>query len=548
MTPTPPLLDIRGLSIRLPAGADRALAVKEASLSVAAGETLCIVGESGSGKSMIANAVMGLLPQPLVAPVAGSIAFQGQDLLALQEPQWRTLRGNRIGMIFQDPMSALNPVMRIGEQLEEALDAHLTLAPAEKRARILAALRDVRLPDPAGIAASYPGRLSGGQRQRVMIACALMLEPALLIADEPTTALDVTTQAQILELIRDLQARQGTAVLFITHDFGVVSQIADRVAVMQTGEIVEAGNAADVLGNPQHGYTRKLIAAIPHGVPATGAAAEPQPVLLDVRDLRKTYVSGGGLLRRGRETAAMRGISFTLQRGEVLGLVGESGSGKSTLGRCIAGLLAQDGGEILFNGQTRGARPAPGRVQMVFQDPQASLNPRHTVGRSIMAGPLAQGVALPRARERAAELLQLVGLNPDAAHRYPHEFSGGQRQRIGIARALASEPELIVADEPVSALDVSVQAQVLELFASVRRQFQLSMLFVTHDLRVAAQMCDRIAVMQQGRIIECGPAAEVIRSPSQAYTRELVQAVPDFASIVSGRARLTGITRLEVAA
>ncbi|WP_088159079.1 ABC transporter ATP-binding protein [Achromobacter xylosoxidans] len=548
MTPTPPLLDIRGLSIRLPAGADRALAVREACLSVAAGETLCIVGESGSGKSMIANAVMGLLPQPLVAPVAGSIAFQGQDLLALQEPQWRTLRGNRIGMIFQDPMSALNPVMRIGEQLEEALDAHLTLAPAEKRARILAALRDVRLPDPEGIAASYPGRLSGGQRQRVMIACALMLEPALLIADEPTTALDVTTQAQILELIRDLQARQGTAVLFITHDFGVVSQIADRVAVMRTGEIVEAGDAAGVLGNPQHDYTRKLIAAIPHGVPATGSAAQPQPVLLDVRDLRKTYVSGGGLLRRGRETAAMRGISFTLQRGEVLGLVGESGSGKSTLGRCIAGLLAQDGGEILFNGQTRGARPAPGRVQMVFQDPQASLNPRHTVGRSIMAGPLAQGMALPRARERAVELLQLVGLSPDAAQRYPHEFSGGQRQRIGIARALASEPELIVADEPVSALDVSVQAQVLELFASVRRQFQLSMLFVTHDLRVAAQMCDRIAVMQQGRIIECGPAAEVIRSPGQAYTRELVQAVPDFASIVSGRARLTGITQLEAAA
>ncbi|CAB3916833.1 dipeptide ABC transporter ATP-binding protein [Achromobacter anxifer] len=548
MTPTPPLLDIRGLSIRLPAGADRALAVKEASLSVAAGETLCIVGESGSGKSMIANAVMGLLPQPLVAPVAGTIAFQGQDLLALREPQWRALRGNRIGMIFQDPMSALNPVMRIGEQLEEALDAHLQLTPADKRARILAALRDVRLPDPEGIAASYPGRLSGGQRQRVMIACALMLEPALLIADEPTTALDVTTQAQILELIRDLQARQGTAVLFITHDFGVVSQIADRVAVMQLGQIVEAGDAAAVLGNPQHDYTRKLISAIPHGMPAAGAAADAQPLLLEVRDLRKTYSSGGGLFRRGRETTAMRGISFTLQRGEVLGLVGESGSGKSTLGRCIAGLLAPDGGQILFNGQERGARPAPGRVQMVFQDPQASLNPRHTVGRSIMAGPLAQGMAPARARERAAELLRLVGLNPDAAERYPHEFSGGQRQRIGIARALASEPELIVADEPVSALDVSVQAQVLDLFASVRQQFHLSMLFVTHDLRVAAQMCDRIAVMQQGRIIECGSAAQVIRAPSQDYTRQLVQAVPDFASIVSGRARLTGLAHMEAAA
>ncbi|MBR8652772.1 ABC transporter ATP-binding protein [Achromobacter sp. Marseille-Q0513] len=542
------LLDISGLSIRLPAGADRPLAVKDASLRIGRGETLCIVGESGSGKSMIANAVMGLLPQPMVAPVAGAVVFQGHDLLTLAEPQWRALRGNRIGMIFQDPMSALNPVMRIGDQLEEALDAHLHLSPADKRARILSALRDVRLPDPEGIAASYPGRLSGGQRQRVMIACALMLEPALLIADEPTTALDVTTQAQILELIRDLQAKRGTAVLFITHDFGVVSQIADRVAVMQLGEIVEAGAAADVLGHPRHDYTRKLIAAIPHGMPDTAREAARQPVLLDVRDLHKTYVSGGGLFRRGRETAAMRGISFTLQRGEVLGLVGESGSGKSTLGRCIAGLLAPDGGQILFNGQAGKARPAPGRVQMVFQDPQASLNPRHTVGRSIMAGPLAQGMAPERARARAAELLQLVGLNPDAAGRYPHEFSGGQRQRIGIARALASEPELIVADEPVSALDVSVQAQVLELFASVRRRFQLSMLFVTHDLRVAAQMCDRIAVMQQGRIIECGPAAQVIGEPGQDYTRELVRAVPDFASIVSGRARISGHARLAEAA
>ncbi|HEY9316573.1 MAG TPA: ABC transporter ATP-binding protein [Achromobacter sp.] len=539
MNASPSLLDIQGLSIQLPAGADRALAVKEASLSIASGETLCIVGESGSGKSMIANAVMGLLPQPLVRPVAGSIVFQGHDLLALAEPQWRALRGNRIGMIFQDPMSALNPVMRIGDQLEEALDAHVKLSSAEKRARIIAALTDVRLPDPAGIAASYPGRLSGGQRQRVMIACALMLEPALLIADEPTTALDVTTQAQILDLIRDLQAKRGTAVLFITHDFGVVSQIADRVAVMQLGQIVEAGTADQVLGQPRHDYTRKLIAAIPHGVPALGAAASQHPVLLDVRDLSKTYVSGGGVFRRGRETPAMRGISFSLRRGEVLGLVGESGSGKSTLGRCIAGLLAQDSGQILFNGKDRGvqggARPDHGRIQMVFQDPQASLNPRHTVGRSIMAGPIAQGMAPADAQARAAELLQWVGLSPDAVKRYPHEFSGGQRQRIGIARALASDPELIVADEPVSALDVSVQAQVLALFASVREQFKLSMLFVTHDLRVAAQMCDRIAVMQQGRIIECGPAAQIIQEPEQAYTRELVQAVPDFTRIVSGR-------------
>ena len=496
---------------------------------------------------MIANAVMGLLPQPMVAPVAGAIVFQGHDLLALAEPQWRALRGNRIGMIFQDPMSALNPVMRIGDQLEEALDAHLRLSPADKRARILGALRDVRLPDPEGIAASYPGRLSGGQRQRVMIACALMLEPALLIADEPTTALDVTTQAQILELIRDLQAKRGTAVLFITHDFGVVSQIADRVAVMQLGEIVEAGAAAEVLGHPRHDYTRKLIAAIPHGMPDTArgplASRYCWTCATCTRPMCPAAACSGAAANRRH---ARHQLHAPARRGAGPG-------GRVRLGQVHAGPLHRrpaGAGRRQDPLQRPGGQcaPAPGRVQMVFQDPQASLNPRHTVGRSIMAGPLAQAWRRARPR-RAAELLQLVGLNPDAAGRYPHEFSGGQRQRIGIARALASEPELIVADEPVSALDVSVQAQVLELFASVRRRFQLSMLFVTHDLRVAAQMCDRIAVMQQGRIIECGPAAQIIGAPGQDYTRELVRAVPDFASIVSGRARISGHARLaEVAA
>ena len=328
----------------------------------------------------------------------------------------------------------------------------------------------------------------------------------------------------------------------------MVSQTADRVAVMQLGEIVEAGAAAEVLGHPRHDYTRKLIAAIPHGMPDTAREAARQPVLLDVRDLHKTYVSGGGLFRRGRETAAMRGISFTLQRGEVLGLVGESGSGKSTLGRCIAGLLAPDGGQILFNGQVGNARPAPGRCANGVPGPAGLAQPAPYRGPLDHGRPAGAGHGAGTRPRRAAELLQLVGLNPDAAGRYPHEFSGGQRQRIGIARALASEPELIVADEPVSALDVSVQAQVLELFASVRRRFQLSMLFVTHDLRVAAQMCDRIAVMQQGRIIECGPAAQIIGAPGQDYTRELVRAVPDFASIVSGRARISGHARLAEAA
>ena len=359
---------------------------------------------------MIANAVMGLLPQPMVAPVAGAIVFQGHDLLALAEPQWRALRGNRIGMIFQDPMSALNPVMRIGDQLEEALDAHLRLSPADKRACILGALRDVRLPDPEGIAASYPGRLSGGQRQRVMIACALMLEPALLIADEPTTALDVTTQAQILELIRDLQAKRGTAVLFITHDFGVVSQIADRVAVMQLGEIVEAGAAAEVLGHPRHDYTRKLIAAIPHGMPDTAREAARQPVLLDVRDLHKTYVSGGGSFRRGRETAAMRGISFTLQRGEVLGLVGESGS------QVHAGPLHR--------------RPAgAGRRQDPLQRPGGQCAPR--------AGTCANGVPGPAGLAQPAPYRGPLDHGRPAGARH----GAGARPRPGGGTIAAGRPE-----------------------------------------------------------------------------------------------------------
>ena len=536
------LLDIQGLSIKLPRGADRPLAVQEATLSVAPGRTLCIVGESGSGKSMIANAVMGLLPVPHVAPVAGRILFQGQDLLKLDEAGLRQLRGNRIGMIFQDPMSALNPVMRIGDQLAEAIDAHITLTPAEKQARIIAALTDVHLPDPEAIAESYPFRLSGGQRQRVMIACALMLEPALLIADEPTTALDVTTQAQILKLIRDLQTKRGTAVLFITHDFGVVSEIADEVAVMQLGEVVESGNVDTVLGDPQHPYTQRLIAAIPHGSPALRAESDNAQVLLDAQEMNKTYTSGGGWFSKARVVHAVNNVNFTIKRGEVLGLVGESGSGKSTVGRCIAGLLPLDSGRILFKGMNtgagrddRGRRASFGRIQMVFQDPHASLNPRHTVGRSIMSGPLAQGVPAAEALKRATDLLTLVGLSADALERYPHEFSGGQRQRIGIARALAVEPDLIVADEPVSALDVSVQAQVLDLFAKVRDTFNLSMIFVTHDLRVAAQMCDHIAVMQKGCIIEHGTAEQVIRHPREPYTRKLIEAVPDFSSIIAGR-------------
>jgi peptide/nickel transport system ATP-binding protein len=531
-----PVLDIRGLDIRLPAGGDRSLAVEGASLQLLPGQTLCIVGESGSGKSMIANAVMGLLPRPHVEPVAGSIRFDGIDLLGLDEPQMRELRGRRIGMVFQEPMTALNPVMRIGEQIAEVFDAHVDLPAAEKRRRILAALADVGLPDPELLIDSYPFRLSGGQRQRVMIACALVLEPKLLIADEPTTALDVTTQAQILKLFRELQQRRGTALLFITHDFGVVSEIADQVVVMQTGQVVEAGPARTVLAQPRHPYTRKLIAAIPQGRAREPATERDALHVLQVQDLCKTYRPNGSLFRRGREVHAARNVDITLRRGETLGLVGESGSGKSTVGRCIVGLAPFDSGRILFKGRALASgaqfrRQSQGRIQMVFQDPYASLNPRHRIGPTIAAGPIAQGVAKAEAMARAIELLQLVGLGREAAERYPHEFSGGQRQRIGIARALAMQPELLVADEPVSALDVSVQAQVLKLFAEVRERFKLAMVFITHDLRVAAQMCDHIAVMQKGRIVEYGETAQVLADPRHAYTRTLIDAVPRLAAV-----------------
>ena len=537
----PPVLDIQGLDIRLPQGADRDLAVRGASLQLLPGQTLCVVGESGSGKSMIANAIMGLLPRPHVEPVAGRILFDGQDLLKLDEAQLRTLRGRRIGMVFQEPMTALNPVMRIGEQIAEVFDAHVNLSAAQKRQRILAALADVGLPEPEVLIDSYPFRLSGGQRQRVMIACALALEPALLICDEPTTALDVTTQAQILKLIRELQQRKGTAVLFITHDFGVVSEIADQVVVMQTGEVVEAGPAAAVLARPQHAYTRKLIAAIPDGRVRAPADERPIEHVLQVQELRKTYVTGGGLFSKGRRVEAAKGLSFDLRRGETLGLVGESGSGKSTVGRCIVGLSPFDSGRVLFKGRTlqSGAQfraQSQGKIQMVFQDPYASLNPRHRIGPAIAAGPIAQGVPKAQAMARAMELLELVGLKPDAAERFPHEFSGGQRQRIGIARALAMEPQLLVADEPVSALDVSVQAQVLKLFAEVRERFQLAMVFITHDLRVAGEMCDHIAVMQRGQIVEYGETAKVLANPQHDYTRTLIEAQPRLSAAAAQQA------------
>jgi peptide/nickel transport system ATP-binding protein len=527
-----PVLDIKGLTIALPRVADRAHAVEGVDIQVHPREIVCVVGESGSGKSVTAFSIMGLLPRVL-KPVGGSIRLQGEELLGASGARLRELRGSRMAMVFQEPMTALNPVLPVGDQIAEALEWHATpLGKAQRRQRVLDLMADVHLPEPERLARSYPHQLSGGQRQRIMIAMALANEPALIVADEPTTALDVTTQAQILKLMRELQARHDTGILFITHDFGVVAEIADRVVVMQNGRVVETGDVADILDRPCHPYTRMLIAAVPDARPRPPRQlpAGERP-LLTTHALAKTY--GEGLFRHSaRKVRALDGVEIAVGRGETLGIVGESGSGKSTLARCIARFVDPSAGEIRLDGEdiahknARELRPYRRRVQMIFQDPYRSLNPRRTIGQSIVEGPQNYGVPGEEAVARARRLLDLVGIESRALDRFPHEFSGGQRQRIAIARALAMEPELLVADEAVSALDVSVQAQVLSLLESIRETFGLSILFITHDLRVAARLCDRVAVMLNGRVVEYGATQEVFLAPQHAYTRALFAAAP----------------------
>jgi len=522
---------ITDLKLALPAGGDRPYAVDGVSLDLIAGKILCVVGESGSGKSMCAHALMGLLPDNVIAE-GGEISFDGQNLLTLDETSWRGLRGRHIAMVFQEPMTALNPLMRIGDQIAEMFEAHRLLTPKERKQQALSLLREVGLPDPAASMRAYPHQLSGGQRQRAMIAMALALEPAVLVADEPTTALDVTTQAQILKLIRELQRRRNMAVMFITHDFGVVADIADSVVVLQHGKVVEQGPAEDVLSRPQHPYTRALLAAVPTMQPPQRATLLNRRKAVEVIGLDKTYVSGGGWFQPERCVQAANKVSFNVLQGETLGLVGESGSGKSSVARLVMRLIEPDQGTVRLGDidftaiEGKALRQERRRIQMIFQDPFASLNPRRKVGNIITDGPIAHGVAPMIARQRATDLLGLVGLNASAMERYPHEFSGGQRQRIGIARALALEPEVLVADEAVSALDVSVQAQVLNLLEDLKARLGLSMLFITHDLRVAAQICDRIAVMQRGALVELKPTAALFSTPEHPYTRELLAAVP----------------------
>jgi peptide/nickel transport system ATP-binding protein len=530
MTSVAPVLDVQGLTVRLPAGADRRDAVENISFAVAPGEIVCMVGESGSGKSVTAHAIMGLLPRE-VSATAGRVLLDGEDLMKKSPGALRRLRGDRMAMIFQEPMTALNPVMRVGEQIAEVLAIHANLDEKARRARVLDIIAAVHLPDPARLIDLYPHQLSGGQRQRIMIAAALVLDPDLLIADEPTTALDVTTQAQILRLIRELQQRRNTGVLFITHDFGVVAEIADRVVVMQEGRVVEQGPAASVLREPRDEYTRMLIRAVPSLTPPARPPVTAAPVVLATKGMSKNFTVGGWFAGR-REVAAVKSVDLHVRRGETLGVVGESGSGKTTVARCIARLIAPSEGAILMEDAdvaklgTRALRPHRKRVQVVFQDPYRSLNPRRTVGEAIVEGPVNFGAMRPAAFARAQELMRLVGLAPDALGRFPHQFSGGQRQRICIARALAMEPEILIADEAVSALDVSVQAQVLDLIDDVRRRFDLAVLFITHDLRVAAQICHRIAVMHRGEVVEEGPTVQVFGAPSHPYTRALFDAAP----------------------
>ena len=525
-----PVLTIRQLSVALPAGSDRAHAVHEVSLTIHPGQTLCVVGESGSGKSVMATTVMGLLAKEL-RPSGGEIVLQGESLLGASASRLRDLRGRSMGMVFQEPMTALNPVMTCGDQVDELLSTHTDWPRDQRRAEILRIFERVRLPDPERMLRSYPHQLSGGQRQRIVIAMAVVLKPALIICDEPTTALDVTTQKEILKLIADLQREQGSAVLFITHDMGVVAEIADQVLVMNQGEAVEGGLCEQVLRRPKAEYTRQLLAAVPGMTPPAAKPAFSGPALLSGQGVGKTYASRDWM-GRNRATAALQNAHVAVHAGETVGIVGESGSGKSTFARCLIRLIDPTEGRILWGDDEVATlpesrlRPLRNRVQVVFQDPNRSLNPRRTVGQSMVEGAMNFGQSRAEAQALAAELMAQVRLPVEALLRYPSQFSGGQRQRLAIARALACRPQVLVADEAVSALDVSVQAQILNLLREIQGRLGLGLLFITHDLRVAAQLCDRVIVMHQGLIVEEGPTHELYANPQQDYTRRLLQAAP----------------------
>ena len=526
---TTPLLSIRDLTISF----GPFEAVRDVSFDIMPGETLALVGESGSGKSVTALSALRLLPAS--AHLDGEILFEGENLARADEATLRSVRGNRVGMIFQEPMSSLNPVHTIGRQIGEVLAIHQGLRKTAARARSVELLDAVGIPDPASRIDDYPHQLSGGQRQRVMIAMALANDPKLLIADEPTTALDVTVQAQILDLLKSLQQKNGMAMLFITHDLSIVRRIADRVCVMTKGEIVESGPEEAIFANPQHDYTKHLLAAAPRGTPLVPAMDAP-PVV-EARDLKVWFPIKRGLLRRTvGHIRAVDGVDLAIRKGETLGVVGESGSGKSSLGYALLRLIPSTGRIVLIGNDVqsrswRALRPLRKHMQIVFQDPFGSLSPRMSVGQIVEEG---LGVHFPRltAAERAdkvAAALREVGLDPKTASRYPHEFSGGQRQRIAIARALVLEPDFLVLDEPTSALDVSIQAQVIDLLRAVQERRRLSYLFISHDLRVVRALAHRLMVMRNGQVVEEGLAADIFAAPQHDYTRQLLAAALDLA-------------------
>ena len=525
-----PVLQINCLHVALPPGADRLHAIENISLAIEAGKTLCVVGESGSGKSVMATAVMGLLAKELNVQ-SGAITLNGEDLITASQQKLRSLRGKAMGMVFQEPMTALNPVMRCGDQIDELLKMHTDWSKAKRVEEVLKILERVKLPEPQRMMRSFPHQLSGGQRQRIVIAMACILKPALLICDEPTTALDVTTQKEILALIDELQREQGCAVLFITHDMGVVAEIADDVLVMNQGQAVELGKADHVLKNPQQPYTQMLLAAVPSMQPPAPKADPVGEPLLKAERVGKTYISRDWL-GRARETQALQDAALELRAGETIGIVGESGSGKSTLARCIMRLIDPTVGNIFWGAENISMhkeselRLLRSHIQVVFQDPNRSLNPRRKIIDSLSEGAINFGASSADAAAAVATILQKVKLPSEAAKRYPSQFSGGQRQRLAIARALMCKPQVLVADEAVSALDVSVQAQILQLLRDVQAELGLGLLFITHDLRVAAQLCDRVIVMHQGKIVEQGKTAALYANPQQDYTKRLFDAAP----------------------
>lgn len=523
-----PLIEIRDLQVAFHDGEHSRSVVHGVSFDIHPGETVALVGESGSGKSVTAHSILRLLPQRKSSHPAGSIRFNGEDLLQLPEQRLRGLRGDRIAMIFQEPMTSLNPLHSIEQQIAEVLELHKGLRGKAARERVLELLELVGIPEPASRLKAYPHELSGGQRQRVMIAMALACEPQLLIADEPTTALDVTVQQKILELLKELQQRLGMALLLISHDLNLVRRIAHRVCVMQDGRIVEQAHCQRLFACPQHPYTRELIDAEPSGEAAANPAGEP---LLEARHLKVWFPIRKGLLRRTvGHVKAVDDISFRLPRGQTLGIVGESGSGKSTLGMALLRLLASEGSIRLDSREIsqlkqQQVRPLRRQMQVVFQDPFGSLSPRMSVGEIIGEGLLIHRIGTPEEREAAIiAALQEVGLDPDSRHRYPHEFSGGQRQRIAIARALVLKPELILLDEPTSALDRTVQRQVVELLRSLQEKYNLTYLFISHDLAVVRALSHQLLVIHHGKVVEQGDAQAVFAAPQHPYTQQLLEA------------------------